>query len=120
MFCFFKNDSFVNFWSNQIGDVFCSLTIKNMKWADSEVDLVYYPGIEQGPEHFDFDSSKNLIIKEKIVTQVEVPALNEAGEPVLDESGNPVMNLVDEVSYQTKQVVDPVVYYAKGIMVKPC
>ena len=112
MFCFFKNDYLVNFWSNQIGDIFCELTIKSMKWEAGQIDLVFYPLLDNVPEHHEFDSEKNLIIKKKIVTQNEVHSTNELGEDVV--------TIEEVVTYEVERTINPIVYYAKGLMVKPC
>jgi len=112
MFCFFKNDSLVNFWSNQIGDIFCELTIKSMKWESGQIDLVLYPLLDNVPEHYEFDSEKNFIIKKKIVTQNEVVSINE-----LDEE---VVTIEEVVTYEVERTINPIVYYTKGLMIKPC
>jgi hypothetical protein len=108
MFCFFKGNEFVNFWSNSIGDIFADLTCHSMKWDKGQVDLVYYWGLDNMPEHYEFDSNKVLIVKNKVVTQ----------EEVLDENGNP--SIIENVSYTIHKQVDPDFFMSKGVMVKPC
>lgn len=112
MFCFFYKDLFVGFWSNKIGDIFCDLTINGMKWDRSDVDLYYYPSLNDVPRFHEIDSSKNLIIKKEVVTNVEHESVNESGETVIT---------TEEVkTYETDKVIEPVVYCAKGLIVNPC
>ena len=112
MFAFFKNDNLFGFWSNKIGDVFCEITIRNMKWDQSEVDLLYYPELNSKPDHHEFGLSKELIIKKKIVTQNEVVTTNEEGEEVV--------TVEDVVTFEVEKTIEPVVYMSNGIMLKPC
>jgi hypothetical protein len=112
MFCFFRNDLFENFWSNQHGDVFCENTLKSMKWEKSLVDLVYYPLLDNVPEFYEFDSSKNLIIKKEVVTISERQSVDDFGD---------VAVLTEEIkTYEIDKIIEPVVYCAKGLMLKPC
>lgn len=112
MFSFFINDELKNFWSNKIGDIFSENTILKMGWNRTEVDLVYYAGVKKVPEFKEFGANKELRILKKIVTQNEEQSTNELGETVT--------NIVEVVSYELDQVIEPTTYMAKGIMVKPC
>lgn len=120
MFAIFKNDELVNFWSNQVGDVFIAATCRNLKMDEGQVDLVHFISLESVPEHFEFSASKQLIIKEKHVTIVESPVLDEQGNPVLDAEGNPLVSQEEVVSFSVKETLEPEVFFAKGLMVKPC
>jgi hypothetical protein len=112
MFAFFKNDQFVDFWSNKIGDVFFDLTVSGLKWNRSEIDLFYYPELNGVPTFYEFDSEKKLIIKKEIRTLTEVVSTNEAGEEVVTQE--------EIVTYETDKIIDPVIYCLKGVMIKPC
>jgi hypothetical protein len=112
MFAFFKNDQFVDFWSNKIGDVFFDLTVSGLKWNRSEIDLFYYPELNVVPTFYEFDSEKKLIIKKEIRTLTEVVSTNEAGEEVVTQE--------EVVTYETDKIIDPVIYCLKGVMIKPC
>lgn len=112
MFAIFKNDEIVNFWSNQVGDIFIAATCKNLKMDEGQVDLVHFIGLDAIPEHYEFSASKQLIIKEKHINIVEVSST--------DAEGNPVIVQEEEVSFTIKQTLEPEVFFAKGIMVKPC
>jgi hypothetical protein len=120
MFALFKNDELVNFWSNLVGDVFIAATCRNLKMDEGQVDLVHFISLESIPEHFEFSSSKQLIVKEKHVEIVEIPVLDEQGNPVLNEQGNPLMSQQENVSFSVKETLEPEVFFAKGLMVKPC
>lgn len=112
MFCFFYKDSFVNFWSNKIGDIFFDLTINGMKWDRLDVDLYYYQSLNSVPEFYEIDSVKKLIIKKEIVTVVEHESVNEDGVTIVT---------TEQVkTYETDRVIEPVVYCSKGLLVKPC
>jgi len=108
MFCFFKNDAFENFWSNKIGDIFFDLTIRGMKWDQSQIDLVFYPGLEKVPAYYEFDSNKKLIIKDRIVMHQEVT--NEDG----------TLSVLESESFVIKSEIEPIVYAVKGVIIKPC
>jgi len=120
MFAIFKNDELVNFWSNQVGDIFIAATCRNLKMDEVQVDLVHFISLESILEHFEFSSSKQLIVKEKHVELVEIPILDEQGNPVLNEQGNPLMSQQENVSFSVKETLEPEVFFAKGLMVKPC
>lgn len=112
MFAIFKNDELVNFWSNQIGDVFISATCRNLKMNEGQVDLVHFIGLDSIPEHFEFSASKKLIIKEKKIDIIDVPST--------DAEGNEVIVQEEQVSFVIKQTIEPEVFFTKGIMVKSC
>lgn len=112
MFCIFVGDILNDFWSNQIGDVFLEITILKLRMEPSQVDLNYYPQVYDRPKFFEFDQSKNLVIKKEVITINEVVTLNE--------NGDEVVNQEEIKSYVTDKIIEPIVYYAKGIMVKPC
>lgn len=108
MFAFFINDELKNFWGNKLGDIFAINTITKLKWDQSKVDLVYYPSLDSVPLFKEFGSNKELIIKERIVGHEEIT--NEDG----------TVSVVETESFVVKQTIEPVVYVAKGVMVKPC
>ena len=112
MFAIFKNDQLVNFWSNQMGDIFISATCRNLKMDEGQVDLVHFISLDSVPEHFEFSASKQLIIKEKKIDIIEVPST--------DAEGNEVVVQEEQVSFVVKQIIEPEVFFTKGIMVKPC
>jgi hypothetical protein len=112
MFALFKNDELVNFWANQPGDIFIAATCRNLKMDEAQVDLVHFIGLDAIPEHYEFSASKQLIIKEKHINIVEIPST--------DADGNPIVVQEEQISFTVKQTIDPVVYFAKGLMVKPC
>jgi hypothetical protein len=112
MFAIFNNDSLLNFWSNQIGDVFIDATIRGLKLTQSLIDLYYYPELDRVPAFYELDQDKKLIIKKEVTTINEVTQQNELGEDVV---------IQEEVkSYVVDKVIEPIVYMSKGLMVKPC
>lgn len=112
MYAIFNNDSLLNFWANQIGDVFIEATIRGLKLDQSKVDLNFYFGIDSIPQFYEFDQDKKLIIKKEVITINEVVTQNELGEDVVSQ---------EEIkTYETDKIIDPIVYFAKGLMVKPC
>ena len=112
MFAFFKNDSLVNFWANQVGDIFCAPTIRGMKWSELDIDLVFYPLLEQVPEFYEFGPDKNLIIKNKVITFVDSKSTLEDGSEVTTTS--------EVISYDIEKTIVPVVYFSKGQMILAC
>ncbi len=112
MFAIFKNDSLLNFWSNQAGDIFLESTIRGLRLEQGEIDLNYYFGIYAIPEFYEFDQDKKLIIKKEIISYVE--------EVSTDAEGNEVINQVEVKNYEVDKIIEPIVYFSKGIMVKPC
>jgi len=108
MFCFFKNDELINFWSNSIGDVFADLTCQALKLNKQEIDLVFYHGLDSIPDHFEIDASKKLIIKKRTVTQVE----NQ------DEEGKQIITEVE--SFSVEKEIEPDHFMSKGLMLKSC
>lgn len=112
MFAIFKNDELVNFWSNQVGDIFIAATCKNLKMDEGQVDLIHFIGLDAIPEHYEFSSSKQLIIKEKHVQ------INEVSNT--DTEGNSVIVQEEVVSFLVKETLEPKVYFSKGLMLHPC
>lgn len=108
MFAFFKNDTLENFWANQIGDIFFDLTVRGMKWDQSQIDLMFYPELDKVPWYYEFDSNKNLIIKDRIVSTQEVT--NDDGS----------ISVLESESFVVKKTIEPIVYAVKGVIVKPC
>jgi hypothetical protein len=83
-----------------------------MKWDRGDVDLYFYPSISNVPAFYEIDPDKKLIIKKEVVTTVEHESVNEAGETVITS---------EEVkTYETDRVINPVVYCANGVIIKPC
>lgn len=112
MFCFFKNDCFINFWSNRVGDSFAEITCKSMKWTETEVDLFFFNELEEVPKFYEFDSNKNLILKNEIKTIIEESSVNELGETIVTQG--------EVVTYEAYKTIEPIIYFAKGLMIKPC
>ena len=112
MFSIFKNDLLLNFWANQVGDVFIDATCRGLKLDKSVVDLNFYFGIDSVPKFYEFDQDKKLIIKKEIITINEVVTQNELGEDEL---------IREEIkTYEIEKIIEPIVYFAKGLMIKPC
>jgi hypothetical protein len=107
MFCFFNKDKFENFWSNSIGDVFASITILKMGWSNGDIDLVYYPSLDKYPDHFEFDANKNLVIKKRVIEQIE-------------EDVDGVMVVKTSFKYVNDKTIEPVFYINKGLIIKTC
>lgn len=112
MFLFLKNNELVNFWSNKIGDVFFDLTVSGLRWNRSEIDLFYYPEIYSIPYFYELDSENNLVIKKEVVTINDVVLVNDLGEEVVTQEENK--------TYQVDKIIEPIIYCAKGVMIKPC
>lgn len=112
MFAIFKNDELLNFWSNEPGDVFIAATCKGLKMDEGQVDLVYFIGLDAIPEHYEFSTSKQLIIKERHVDIIEVPST--------DAEGNAIVVQEEQVSLVVKQTLEPKVYFSKGLMLHSC
>lgn len=112
MFAIFKNDSLLNFWANQAGDIFLESTIRGLRLEHGEIDLNYYFGIYAIPEFYEFDQGKKLIVKKQVITIEEVESVNELGETVVNQN--------EIVTYEIEKIIEPVVYFAKGLMVKNC
>ena len=112
MFVIFKNDSILNFWANQIGDVFIDVTCRKLKLDKAVIDLNFYFGIDLIPAFYEFDDYKNLIIKKEIITQEEVVTIGE--------DGNNIVSIFENKTYEVDKIIEPIVYFAKGLMIKPC
>jgi hypothetical protein len=111
MFGLFIDNALKDFWSNVPGDMFIDSTINFLKVDRSSVDLNYY-FINEVPSFYEFDQDKKLIIKKEIITINEVQTQNELGEDVV---------IQEEVkTYEIDKVIEPVAYFAKGLMIKPC
>jgi hypothetical protein len=107
MFIFFINGLFYSFWQNKKGDEFFDLTCTGLDLNASQVSLNYYAGIKAIPEFFEFDEDKNLIIKEKVITEVLV---GPEGEKVLEE----------QISYNIKETIFAEVFVINGEKFKTC
>jgi hypothetical protein len=112
MFAIFKNDLLLNFWANQVGDVFIEATIKGLKLTQSEIDMNFYFGIDSIPSFYEFDQDKKLIIKKEVISFVD--------EVSTDAEGNEVISQVEVKNYEVDKIVEPIIYFAKGLMIKPC
>lgn len=112
MFCIFNNDLLINFWANQIGDIFIDATIRGLKLTQSLVDLNYYPELDSVPAFYEFDQDKKLIIKKEVITYEE--------QVSTDTEGNELTALVEVKSYEIDKVIEPIVYMSKGILIKQC
>lgn len=120
MFCFFKNDSLVNFWANQVGDIFCESTIRGMKWSELDIDLVFYPSLEKIPTHYEFGLDKELIIKNRHIDYLEEELLDESGIPKIGEDGKNLIIKIEIESFTIDRTIVPVVYFSKGKMILAC
>lgn len=107
MFIFFINDIFYSFWQNKKGQQFFDLTCAGLNLSPTEVSLNYYEGINEIPPLFDFDENKNLLIKEKVITEVLV---GPEGEQVLEE----------QISYNIKETILAEVFVINGEKFKTC
>jgi hypothetical protein len=112
MFAIFKNDELVDFWSNQVGDIFIAATCRNLKMDEEQVDLVHFTGLESIPDYYEFSSSKQLIVKERHVEITEV--IN------TDAEGNELVVQEEQVSFIIKETFEPKVYFSKGLMLHDC
>lgn len=113
MFGLFCNDEFKNFWSNNQGDIFLEATCRSLKLDKGQVDLVYYMGLDSVPEFKDFTADKKLHVLKKVITETEEEVIEEG-------TGLVTYKIVEVESYELDKVYEPIVYLAKGIMVKPC
>jgi hypothetical protein len=111
MFGLFLDDVLKDFWGNSIGDIFIEATCKALKLQKQAVDLLYYQGLDGVPEHFEFDSEKNLIVKQRHVKVI--PA-------VLNEEGQEIEPQQEEEFFTVLQTLSPEVYVARGDIIKPC
>jgi hypothetical protein len=109
MFCFFNDDTLLDFWMNKIGEVFFDLTYESLGLDASKVDLVYYEGLSSKPEFYDFGQDKSIEIKERVVTQTQTGT---------DNDGNPIYEEV--TTHNTVQVIEPDFYVTKGSKLKTC
>jgi hypothetical protein len=112
MFSLFVNDVLNNFWSNSPGDIFIAATCRALKLDEGSVELNYYFGLDNVPQFYDFDANKNLILKNEVKTIVEESSVNELGETVITQS--------EVITYETYKTIEPIVYFSKGLMIKPC
>jgi hypothetical protein len=120
MFGLFLDDVLKDFWGNSIGDIFLSQTCAKLEMNLSSVDLVYYVGIKSPPAHYVFDSNKNLVIQNQIITPTQVATLDENGDPVLDENLDPTYHNEDVITYETASTINADMYCTKGVLVKVC
>jgi hypothetical protein len=112
MFAIFKNDSLLNFWGNKPSEIFIQATCRGLKLNEGEIDLNFYFGIDSVPAFYEFDQDKKLIVKKEIITINEVVTQNELGEEVVSQ---------EEIkTYEVEKIIEPIVYFAKGVTVKPC
>ena len=112
MFAIFINDVLKDFWSNKLGDEFINATIIGLHLDASTVDMNYYFNLTNLPKFYEFDDYKNLIIKKEIVTHEEVVTVGE--------DGNNIVSIVENKTYEVDKIIEPIVYFAKGLMIKPC
>lgn len=113
MFALFAQDLFKDFWGNQIGDIFVSATCNSLNLAPSTVDVVYYHGLEDAPEHFTFSPDKTLIIQRKVVS-TEMQTIIDA------ETGESTERSVETVTYVTSRTIQPDPFFTKGVTIQPC
>jgi hypothetical protein len=112
MFSLFVNDVFNNFWANRPNDVFILNTCQGLKLDEGSVDLNFYFGLESVPQFYEFDSNKNLILKNEIITIEETLSVNELGETIVSQN--------EVVTYEAYKTIEPIIYFTKGLMIKPC
>ena len=118
MFIFFINGLFYSFWQNKKGDEFFDLTCLGLDLDASQVSLNYYAGVKSIPEFYEFDEEKNLVIQEKIITEVLLePEIltGPEGEQVLGEQV-----LEEQISYNTKETILAEVFAINGEKFKIC
>jgi hypothetical protein len=124
MFALFEKNKLYNFWENKVGDVFIENTCNSLDLNPADVELVKYYGLNNPPEHFNFDENKNLIILKKIVSETieQETVMNNDGTQVVDEGGDPVFKTVtkEEISYEHDTTIEGVIFFDNGLMVKPC
>jgi len=120
MFALFKNNELLDFWANKQGDIFFELTCQKLKLKKEEIDLIYFKDLEKAPDHFEFLSSKDLVIKEKHISIVQESVKNHLDEDILDEEGNPIMQDVEVVSYSELETLVPEIFVNKGTILKLC
>lgn len=112
MFVIFKNDALLNFWGNKPSEIFIQATCRGLKLNEAEIDLNFYLGIDSVPAFYEFDENKKLIVKKEIISYSE--------EITKDSEGNEIINQVEVKNYEIDKIIEPIVYFAKGIVVKPC
>lgn len=112
MFGLFLDNILKDFWANDDGDIFLEATAKGLRLNKDLIDLNFYPEVYESPKFYEFDEYKNLIIKKEIITQNEVVTI--------DENGNNIVTIVEEKTYEVDKIIEPIVYFAKGLMIKPC
>jgi hypothetical protein len=112
MFGLFLDNILKDFWANAEGDIFLEATAKGLRLNKDLIDLNFYPEIYETPKFYEFDENKNLIVKKEIVTINEVVTQNENGDDVTTQ---------EEVkSYEVDKIIEPIVYFSKGLMIKLC
>lgn len=112
MFCLFLDNILKDFWGNSEGDVFIEATAKRLRLNKDLIDLNFYPEIYESPKFYELDADKNLILKNEIKTITEESSVNELGETVVSHT--------EVITYEPYKTIKPVVYFAKGLMIKPC
>lgn len=112
MFGLFLDNILKDFWANNEGDIFIEATAKALRLNKELVDLNFYPEIYESPKFYEFDANKNLILKNEIKTITEESNVNELGETIVSQN--------EVVTYEAYKTIEPIVYFAKGFMVKPC
>jgi hypothetical protein len=112
MFSLFVNDFLNNFWANKPNDIFISNTCRALKLNEGSVDLNFYFGLDSVPQFYEFDANKNLILKNEVKTIVEESSVNELGETIVTQN--------EVVTYEAYKTIEPIVYFAKGLMIRPC
>ena len=112
MFGLFLDNILKDFWENGEGDVFLEATAKGLRLNKDLIDLNFYPEIYDSPKFYEFDSSKNLILKNEVKTIVE--------ESIVDEFGETIVTQNEVVTYEPYKTIEPIVYFSKGLMIKPC
>lgn len=112
MFGLFLNDVLKDFWANNPKDIFIEVTCEKLRINKDQVDLVWYEGLFEVPKHYEFDASKNLVIKKEVVRTVDVITH--------DEQGNEVVTQQEVTELELDRVVQGEVFFTKGLMVKPC
>ena len=112
MFSFFVNGEFKGFWSNQIGDMFFSLTCNKLAWSESLTSLCYFPGLLNSELELAEPSLTECRVNKKVMVEVEVEST--------DESGNPITVTELQESIVLDRIIPAQVFVNNGLMLIPC
>jgi len=109
MFAIFVADEFQDFWGNKIGDEFLNGTCASLGFNKSQVDVVFFHGLDEKPEFFTFNPDKTLVIQRKVVSTLT---------EVDPETG--VETTTESVSYVTSRTISADPFFSKGESIQNC